>query len=122
MKKYESIFYVTSRGESPVDDFLDTLSLKVRAKVMSFIALLEEKGPTLKRPYTDILEAGIRELRIQFSPNHYRLLYFFFMRDNIIFTHGLIKKTDKVPKEEIERAKRRKKDFTIRYKGGEIKL
>jgi len=122
MRKYGTIFYVTKRGESPVDDFLDSLSIKARAKVMSFIALLEEKGPALRRPYSDILVAGIRELRIQFSPNHYRLLYFFFMQNSIIFTNGLIKKTDKVPKEEIERAKRSKRDFITRYRGGEIKL
>ncbi|MBA3052818.1 MAG: type II toxin-antitoxin system RelE/ParE family toxin [Candidatus Omnitrophota bacterium] len=122
MKKYELIFYVTKRGESPVDDFLDSLSIKARAKVMSFIALLEEKGPNLRRPYTGILKEGIRELRIQLSPNHYRLLYFFFLRNRIIFTNGLIKKTDKVSEEEIKKAKRRKNDFVARYKGGEFKL
>lgn len=89
---------------------------------MAFIVLLEENGPKLKRPYTDTLCRGIKELRIQYSSNQYRALYFFLIRNKIILTNAFIKKTDKIPKEEIERAKRRKKDFTDRYKKGEIEL
>ena len=120
--KYELIFYANDRGTSPVDDFISSLSEKARAKIMSFMAILEEKGPFLKRPYTDILRNDIRELRIQLSSNEYRVLYFFFLRNKIVFTNGFIKKTDKVPKEEIERAIRRMADYKIRYKRGEIKL
>lgn len=120
--KYEIVFYTNKRGDSPVDDFFDTLPGKARAKVMAFISLLEEKGPFLKRPYADLLRDGIRELRVQFSPNQYRLLYFFFLRNRIVITSGSTKKTRKVPAGEIEKAILRKKDFINRYKRGEIKL
>ena len=37
------IFYTTERGDSPVDDFLDVLDKKSRAKVAAHLSLLEEQ-------------------------------------------------------------------------------
>jgi len=74
---YSIVFYTTERGNSPVDDFLDGLDKKSRAKVAAYLSLLEEQGPNLKRPYADIVRGKIRELRIQQSANHYRILFFF---------------------------------------------
>lgn len=46
---YNLIFYTNERGDSPIDDFLDLLDKKVRAKVAAHLSLLEEQGPNLKR-------------------------------------------------------------------------
>ena len=61
---YNLVFYTTDRGDSPIDDFLDELDKKARAKVAAHLSLLEEQGPHLKRPYADIVRGKIRELRI----------------------------------------------------------
>ncbi len=114
---YEVIFYETSSGSCPVDGFLDLLQPKVRAKVEKWIEKLEQHGPNLPRPYADIIIGKIRELRIVFGSNHYRLLYFFFGKI-IVLTHGFIKKTDKVPTQEIQRAENYMTDFFNRYQGG----
>ncbi len=113
---YEVIFYETNNGLCPVDEFLDLLQLKVRAKVEKWIEKLEHHGPNLPRPYADIVVGKIRELRIVFGSNHYRLLYFFYGK-TIVLTHGFIKKTDKVPTQEIKRAENCMTDFLNRYKG-----
>ena len=41
---YNLVFYTTERGDSPVDDFLDGLDKKSRAKVAAHLTLLEEQG------------------------------------------------------------------------------
>ncbi|MCG8429849.1 MAG: type II toxin-antitoxin system RelE/ParE family toxin [Candidatus Omnitrophica bacterium] len=118
---YQVIFYTDKHNSCPVDEFLDRLQPKVRAKVEKWIEKLETEGPNLPRPYADVLRNKIRELRTVFSPNHYRLLYFF-LGKYIIITHGFIKKTDKIPEGEIIKAEELMKDFLKRHKEGEIKL
>ncbi len=80
---YNLIFYTTERGNSPLDDFLDDLDKKARAKVMAHLSLLEEQGPNLKRPYADLVRGKIRELRIRHTSNQYRVLCFFQVRDQV---------------------------------------
>jgi len=121
VKQYEVIFYLDKRGRCPTDEFLDGLQVRVRAKVEKWIEKLEEEGPNLPRPFADIVRGKIRELRIVFGSNYYRFLYFF-LGKIIVITHGFLKKTDKIPEREIERAERIRHDFLRRYRGGEIKL
>ena len=118
---YKVLFYEDEKKESPTEDFLDELQPKVRAKVEKWIDKLEQEGPNLPRPFADIVRGKIRELRISFGSQCCRLMYFF-VGKNIIVTHGFMKKTDKIPPNEIERAERIMTIFTKRYHGGEIKL
>lgn len=78
------------------------------------MAILEEKGPTLPRPYADLLKEGIHELRIKLSGDQIRILYFFCYKDFIILTHAFNKTTDKVPEKEIQTALKYKEDFLKR--------
>ena len=113
------VFYTTARGESPVDNFLDGLSAKARAKIRAFIGVLRQEGHRLQRPYTDTLRGKIRELRIPYRTNQYRVLYFF-QGDSIVLLCGFTKKTQEVPKGEIERAERYMQDFIKQLESGEI--
>jgi len=118
---YQIIFYIDREGKSLTEEFLDSLEVKVRAKVEKWIEKLEQYGPNLPRPYADKVKGKIRELRIIFQSTYYRFL-FFFIGKTIVITHGFIKRTRKIPKTEIERAERLRKDFLQRFKkGGEIK-
>lgn len=101
-----------------MDKFLDRLDRKVQAKVEKWFDLLEETGPNLSRPYADVIEGPIRELRVGFGHLEIRLLYFFSGRTIIVMTHGFLKKTRAVPPEEIQRALRARTEWLIRY-GGE---
>ena len=114
---YEVEFYRDRKGRCFTIEFLNELQTKVRAKVAKWIEKLEEGGPDLPRPYADIVRGKIRELKVSFSSNEYRFLYFFF-DERIIITHGFLKKTDRVPEGEIERADRIMQDFLQRSKGG----
>ncbi len=103
-KMYKVIYYTTKRGDCPVEEFLDSLQVNVRAKVVKWLELLEEKGPNLPRPYADILRNKIRELRVSHGNLEIRLLYFFWKDRIIIVTHGFLKKERQSDNSEIERA------------------
>ncbi|MBI5632954.1 MAG: type II toxin-antitoxin system RelE/ParE family toxin [Nitrospirae bacterium] len=115
---YNLVFYTTERGDSPVDDFLDGLDKKARAKVAAHLSLLAELGPHLKRPYADVVSGKIRELRIHQSSNHYRILYFFQVRDQVVLTHAFAKKTQQLKERDIELAERRMEDWLRRFPAG----
>jgi len=66
---WEVYFYEDDKGNKPVRQYLDNLNAKDRAKVVAFISQLYTKGPNLPRPYADLLEDGIHELRIKIQGN-----------------------------------------------------
>ncbi|MEK7332727.1 MAG: type II toxin-antitoxin system RelE/ParE family toxin, partial [Nitrospirota bacterium] len=51
------------------------------------------------------LDNGIFELRVSFENRISRSFYFYEADKQIIFTHGFIKKEQKTPKSELEKAK-----------------
>jgi hypothetical protein len=56
-------FYVDEKGNAPVQEFLDGLDKKRRAKVLALIALLAEQGAALHFPYSSQVRGKLRELR-----------------------------------------------------------
>lgn len=121
MKK-KAIYYEDERNNRPVEDFINELEIKVKAKVLARIAFLEECWQELRRPYVDTLKGGLYELRVIFSGNQVRVIYAYMFKDYIVLLHGIIKKTNEVPREDMLRAKNRMNDFQVRYDQGKIKL
>lgn len=90
--------------------FLETLDDKVKEKIIYNI---------YKARYTNDLELfkklndEIWEFRTLFNKKHYRLFAFWDKSENpktvVISTHGLIKKTAKTPKNELDKAERLRK-------------
>lgn len=117
---YNLVFYTTERGDSPIDHFLDGLGKKSRAKIAAHLSLLEEEGPNLKRPYADVVRGKIRELRIHYGSSHYRILYFFQVRDQIVLVHALSKKTQQLREKDIKLAERRMQDWMRRHSAGGV--
>jgi phage-related protein len=108
---YEVNYYTTDKGVKPVEEFIDSLDSKMKAKVFGRLSLLQEYGPLLNMPYSRHLEDEIYELRVVQGNNITRLLYFFVYNSQIIVTHGFVKKTQKTPRKEIERAKKYRLDW-----------
>lgn len=73
---------------------------------------------TLPRPPTrffkKLVGTELWEVRTEYSGNAFRLLGFFDGENLIVLTSGFAKKTQKTPKQEIETAKRRMKDYFTR--------
>ncbi len=115
---FDIVFFTTERGDSPIDEFLDGLDKKSRAKVAAYLSLLEEEGPNLKRPYADVVREKIRELRIHYSSNQYRVFYFFHVRDQIVLVHAFSKKTQQLKEKDIVLSERRMEDWMRRFPAG----
>jgi len=95
-------------GRVPMIEFLDSLSIKERAKIFAYIEKLVElknSGIQPKKNLSKHVEEGIFELRVSFENRISRSFYFYEAEKQIIFTHGFIKKEQKTPKGEIEKAK-----------------
>lgn len=111
---YEIVFFRTEGGRAPLLEFLDSLDPKLRAKVVRDLSLLEANGPRLGEPFSKSLGDGIFELRSKQASNIVRSLYFFFDGRRIVITHGFLKKTQKTPRGEIDRAKRYRDEWRKR--------
>ena len=114
-------YYSEQDGSKPVKEYIDNLSPGEQAKALSFIGLLEEKGPNLHRPYADLLEDGIHELRITLTGIQVRLLYFFCYQNIIVLTNVFNKHSDKVPRKHIKVAKENRIDYLRRFSEKDIK-
>ena len=107
-------FFETSDGKEPAKEFLLSLNVKMRAKMMRTITLLSLNGNELREPYSKHLGTGIFELRAQIGTDISRVLYFFVIDQKVILSHGFIKKTQKTPVREIERAERNRVEYMRR--------
>lgn len=114
MQNFEVYFYKKGDGTEPAKDFLNSLDVKMQAKMIRTIEILQNNGHDLREPYSKQLEDGIFELRAKVGSDISRVLYFFVIGKKVILTNGFIKKTQKTPKNEIERAKEYRADYLER--------
>ncbi|MBI5739624.1 MAG: type II toxin-antitoxin system RelE/ParE family toxin [Nitrospirae bacterium] len=110
-------YYKDAKGHEPVKEFLDSLSLHAKAKMMRLIEFLTERGVLLKEPYTKQIRGKVRELRVKDKQGAVRILYFTYTDKRFILLHGFIKKTDKTPEREIETAEKRMNEYINRHRG-----
>lgn len=115
---WELEYYQRENAEIPVLDFLENLEPKIRAKAFLEIELLEEHGTSLPEPYVKPIKGkkykGLYELRIKFSTNIARIFYFIYVGKKIVLLSGFIKKSQKTPVAELNRALRYKEDYERR--------
>ena len=108
-------FYEREDGDAPVENFLNSLDIKMRNKIIMILNVLQEKGNQLREPYSKHLEDGIFEVRGKVGSDIARVLYFFYYNGKIIVTNGFVKKTQKTPRKEIELAKKYRKEYLERF-------
>ena len=93
-------------------EFLDNLDGKVREKIIYNItkARFSNDKELFKK-----LNEEIWEFRTLFNKTHYRLFAFWDKSEKtdtvVISTHGLIKKTDKTPQSDLDKAERLRKIY-----------
>ena len=115
MDQFVVEFYEMQNGERPAEEFLNELDTKMRSKLVMTLKVLQEKGNGLREPYSKHLEDGIFEVRGKVGTDISRVLYFLYYGGRIVLTNGFIKKTQKTPRSEIEKAKLYRKDFMERF-------
>ncbi len=109
------IFYRLPSGDSPVEEFLDSLTGKQAQKVLWVLQLIEELEVIPRQYFKKLVNSeGIWEVRIQFGNDLFRLLGFFYEGSLLVLTNGFAKKSQKTPAQEIALAVHRKEDYLIR--------
>lgn len=101
------------KDKIPVIEFLETLPVKERAKVFAYMDKLidlKNMGLQPKENLSRHFEGGIFELRVPLNRRVSRVLYFYEVDGNLIYTHGFIKKSQKTPRKEIDRANEIRRD------------
>jgi hypothetical protein len=122
MNKWTVDYYKAKNGDCPIEEFVNSSTESNQTKILGWFGKLEEEGPNLPRPYSDLLRDGIHELRIRLSGNQTRVLYFFCYQKHIILTHAFNKNTQKVPEAEIEKALSIRKEFLGRIKKEDLEV
>ena len=111
------IFYKKENGNCPVEEFFDSLNAFQMRKTAWTLKVIQELE-FVPRQYLKKLDGTdeLWEVRVQAGSDKIRILGFIETGKLIILTRGFIKKSEKIPKNEIELATERKKDYKRRFK------
>ncbi|PIU03437.1 type II toxin-antitoxin system RelE/ParE family toxin [Candidatus Shapirobacteria bacterium CG08_land_8_20_14_0_20_39_18] len=107
MGKWNILYFQSARGEKFVKEFIDVQNSMIQGKYAGMVDFLSEYGPFLIEKYTKKIQSNLYELRIT-GKEQIRVLYTVVDKD-IILLHAFKKKTQKVPRQEIELADSRRK-------------
>ncbi|MBM3209052.1 type II toxin-antitoxin system RelE/ParE family toxin [Candidatus Shapirobacteria bacterium] len=109
------VYYISSSGENPVKDFLDSIGNVSKTKVFRIFALFENYGLSSIIPHTRKL-AGTPfwEIRI-LGKDNIRVIYVLPQQDRILALHGFVKKGQKTPVRELALAYKRYYDWLKRH-------
>ncbi len=97
-------FFVLPDGTVPVQNYLESLDSKQKAKTARVINQLSELGTELRMPNSEPLSDGLFQLRTHFRNDQIRIIYFFVVNSKAVLTNAFTKKTRKTPKKEIKLA------------------
>lgn len=105
LTRTEIIFFEIN-NDCPVENFLNSISnQKLKEKTLNNIAKLSEEGYRAHPSLSKYVDDGIFELRTKYGSDIDRIFYFFIFGNKIILTNSYIKKSQKMDKEEFNKAK-----------------
>ena len=99
-QKFIVEFAVTAGGTMPAKDFLDSLLIRDRAKITATIKRFADRGRIFNKEKFRKIEGEIFE----FKAGQVRVFMYHCGRGCIALTSGLIKKQQKTPQNQIEKA------------------
>lgn len=108
---YEIEFFEDAKGYSEIVTYIKDLEKRSKSnkecrvnynKIIAYFDLLQEYGVMIGEPMIKHIEGEIWELR----PHRNRFLYAYYDEGTFVVLHYFIKKTQKTPRRELEKAKR----------------
>lgn len=117
MASMQAVYYRAPDGSEPVDEFIKSLAdARKQAALDNQIERLNMLGPNdppLPFPWSSQLEGELRELRLHFGPELYRVIYRR-SRNLFVLLHMFRKDTGRVQEAELRIARERWEDFKAR--------
>ncbi len=115
-EKFQVEFYFTEIGEMPAKEYLEKESLGVQVKLAALVKYIADHGRLFNK--TKFRKVDSKENIFEFKPMEHRFFSFFYKGEKIIITNAYMKKSQKVSKRDLEKAKNMKKTYAARLKGG----
>jgi len=97
--------------DNKLEKFIQGLDPVTTARVIRTIELLEKFGHKLGLPHSRSLNKGLFELRVR-GKKEIRIIYVF-QKDSVVLLHGLIKKSNNIPKKDIDTTIQKKKQLDV---------
>ena len=115
-EKFQVEFYFTETGEMPAKEYLEQESLGVQVKLAALVKYIADHGILFNK--TKFRKVDSKENIFEFKPLDHRFFSFFYKNRKIIITNAYRKKSQKVSKRDLEKAKNMKITYTDRLKEG----
>ena len=113
---WKIIYYISTSGDNPVSDFLDTLEHSSQSKILRVLHNIQEYGLDSVIPHIrKLIGTPFWEIRILGKEN-IRVIYVVPVRFSVLVLHGFKKKTQKTPVKELETASKRYNEYVLRNK------
>ena len=84
----------------------------ILADFLRVVELIEEFGPAIGRPHTAPLGKGLFEIRAKGREGIGRSIFCSVRDRKLIILHSFVKKTQKIPQKEMDKALKRMKEVT----------
>ena len=115
-ERFQAEFYFTETGEMPAKEYLEKESSGVQVKLAALVKYIADHGSLFNK--TKFRKVDSKENIFEFKPVDHRFFSFFYEGKKIIITNAYMKKSQKVSKRDLEKAKNMKKAYAARLKGG----
>jgi len=83
----------------------------ILADLLHILEMIEELGPNLGKPHTAPMGDGLFEIRAKGKEGIGRSFFAIAVNDEIVILHSFIKKSQKTPKKELDKARKRLKEL-----------
>ncbi len=113
IKQLNAVFYRTESGSEPVREWLKGL-LKSDKKAIGEDIKTVQFGWPIGMPLVDSLGHGLWEVRTKLTEGRIARVIFFMDSNTIVLANGFIKKTRKTPNAELNLARKRKKQYSLK--------
>ena len=111
-EKFTVEWYFDSESECDVLKYFNEMTLLDQVKSLALFKRFSDFGEIRDKTKFNFEGDGI----YAFKPKPHRFLCFFVKGKKLIITNGFIKKSDKLPKNEKEKALKRREDYETRCK------
>lgn len=103
-------YHQSNSGKNFVKDYIESLDKKAKYEIYAFLKKFQDDVRFRKSPYCKKVAKDIFEIRIK-TKDCYRILYAFLGKDVFILLHIFKKKTNKLPKQDLDLAINRLKTY-----------
>ncbi len=85
----------------------------IYVRFLKLLEIMESKGANIGEPHTKSLGDGLFEIRVKAKEGLGRFFYCTLVDKEIVILHSFIKKTQHIPKKELDVAKKRMKEVKL---------